>query len=1015
MATGFKWVTMVLIVLSVSQCADSLTRPSFIEFVDNGYSGITVAIHNRVSEDQALIDRIKYMFTEASKYLYQATQKRAYFRNVTILIPKTWASSPEYELPGGLTFDSADVIVAPPNPRWAPLQYTKQYEGCGRQGVHIHFMDAFLTDTNTETFYGPLGRILVHEWGHLRWGLFDEYPDAVGDPDYYQEYYFSQVTQQYEGVTCSYDYVGRPLIFLPESFSYRDCAGSPNIGYEDGCIFFVLSGQSDVTSSIMFRTSLDPIINFCNDTEERDKQHNPHAPNKHNRLCNSKSNWEVILDHDDFAGGSNPPRNISEEDLVPTFTVVQHKDIRVVLLLDTSGSMDSHNKFTKMTSSAYNYLSSIVLDGSFVGIIEFNSNANILQTLVEVNGTEARLGLTAALPPKAEGWTAIGQGLLKAIEVLSDHEDGTQGGIILLVSDGEETHRPFVADVMGDVIASGVIVDTLAFGQQASVLLPDISKATGGKTFFYSNEPGSNTLYEAFAATMERGDVIDSDKRVQLLGTSWSLEADETRTGGVFMDSTVGRKTEFSFSWTEKDNPSIEVTLQRPNGTIIDSSYDGFGEEPNFKTIIVKIEGQAEEGLWDYTVLSRHEQEVAIAVSSYPASDDVDPIIVTSELSGSITAFEQGEPLVAYAEVRQGFKPMINANVTATIERPGSFEPIRLELLDNGAGADITKNDGVYSRSFTEFTGIGYYGIRIDVNNNGGEAIILESNPYSKARPIVPLDKIYDLPEIGGIRIPLPGAPPAEPTGTPAPAFSRGTSGGSSRVDAVPPGFAPGADLFPPGDVLDLRVKETSFQDKTVALVWTAPGDDLDNGAASRYEVIRAESVPAWQSDPTPESHLILNSSHVLEGDPSAPQEFGSREELLVLVPVPKGASVVSYTFVLRAFDDAGNPSGFSNAAQAVLREYVPQPPTTKPPPATTPPPATRPPQPAGTTPHQPEGLSWQIALIVIGSVAAVLVLIVVGIAAFKFSKSKDKNVKQSYDGEVGKGDVRGTYNPTFA
>ena len=99
------------------------------------------------------------MFTEASKYLYKATQKRAYFRNVTILVPKTWRSKPEYQLPGGITFDNADVIVAPPNPRWAPLQYTKQYEGCGKQGVHIHFLEAFLTDSNAELYYGPLGEL----------------------------------------------------------------------------------------------------------------------------------------------------------------------------------------------------------------------------------------------------------------------------------------------------------------------------------------------------------------------------------------------------------------------------------------------------------------------------------------------------------------------------------------------------------------------------------------------------------------------------------------------------------------------------------------------------------------------------------------------------------------------------------------------------------------------------------------------------------------------------------------
>ena len=45
-----------------------------------------------------------------------------------------------------------------------------------------------------------------------------------------------------------------------------------------------------------------------------------------------------------------------------------------------------------------------------------------------------------------------------------------------------------------------------------------LSQISGGKAYFYSNEDGSNsnTLYDAFAATMERGDVIDAEKRVQV-------------------------------------------------------------------------------------------------------------------------------------------------------------------------------------------------------------------------------------------------------------------------------------------------------------------------------------------------------------------------------------------------------------------------------------------------------------------------------------------------------------------
>lgn len=83
----------------------------------------------------------------------------------------------------------------------------------------------------------------------------------------------------------------------------------------------------------------------------------------------------------------------------------------------------------------------------------------------------------------------------------------------------------------------------------------------------------------------------------------------------------------------------------------------------------------------------------------------------------------------------------------------------------------------------------------------------------------------------GGFQIPTPGTPPQEPQGRAAPMFSRGISGGSSRVDDVPVGFTPGSDIFPPGTVIDLRVTASSFENKTVTLMWTAPGDDLDNGA----------------------------------------------------------------------------------------------------------------------------------------------------------------------------------------
>ncbi|XP_022080657.1 calcium-activated chloride channel regulator 4-like [Acanthaster planci] len=671
---------------------------------------------------------------------------------------------------------------------------------------------------------------------------------------------------------------------------------------------------------------------------------------------------------------------MTESDLLPKFTIVQHRDIRVVLLMDTSGSMTTDNRFEKMISSSANYISSIVTDGSYIGIVEFNWVGIMLRNLTLVTSDDDRQALLNALPPSAAGSTAIGDGLLKSIEVLSSGGQNPAGGIILLISDGEEREAPYIADVIDTVTSSGVIVDTLAFTQNADSKLFELSDATGGKSFFYSNEPGSNTLYEAFASTMERGDVRDAEKRIQLFGTSWTLGGGETQEGGIFMDNTLGRKTEFAFSWTTKDKLAIEVTLTDPNGTLIDSTYDGYGVDITFRLLTVKIPGTAQAGAWEFAVQNlddSNSEEVSITISSYPASNDVEPIVVTSDLSGSITAFERGEPLVAFAEIRQGFSPIIYANVYATIERPGGYDPVRLQLLDNGAGVDVTKYDGVYSRTFTEFTGIGFYGIKINVDNNGGKAVVVDSVPFSRARPIISPDKVFDLPAIGGFEIPLPGTPPEEPKGRPAPFFSRGISGGSSRVDSVPPGFIPGSDNFPPGTVIDLRVSDASFENGTVTLAWTAPGDDLDNGAASHYEIIRATSILAWQNDSRPEAHYIIPAEEITEGNISEPQDYGRREVFVIEVPIPENATVASYAFVFRAFDDAGLVSGFSNAVQATLREYVPPPGPSK-----------------ETPPGNKEGLTGgQIAMIVCLSVGGALIITVFTIVVVKCSTKGKKQV----------------------
>ena len=63
-------------------------------------------------------------------------------------------------------------------------------------------------------------------------------------------------------------------------------------------------------------------------------------------------------------------------------------------------------------------------------------------------------------------------------------QDNPAGGVILLLSDGEENQFPFIDDVKDDMVEAGVIVDTIAFTQAAEEKMYELADLTG-KCFIY--------------------------------------------------------------------------------------------------------------------------------------------------------------------------------------------------------------------------------------------------------------------------------------------------------------------------------------------------------------------------------------------------------------------------------------------------------------------------------------------------------------------------------------------------
>ena len=105
---------------------------------DNGYLDLVVAISPDVPESQDTLDQIKGLMTEASRELFIASRKRAYYKRIKILLPQTWTNTPTDQDLQGEFFEAAEVRVDQRNPAYDTAPYTVRGSGCGEPGSYIH-------------------------------------------------------------------------------------------------------------------------------------------------------------------------------------------------------------------------------------------------------------------------------------------------------------------------------------------------------------------------------------------------------------------------------------------------------------------------------------------------------------------------------------------------------------------------------------------------------------------------------------------------------------------------------------------------------------------------------------------------------------------------------------------------------------------------------------------------------------------------------------------------------------
>ncbi|CAJ0940305.1 unnamed protein product [Ranitomeya imitator] len=671
-------------------------------------------------------------------------------------------------------------------------------------------------------------RTFVHEWAHLRWGVFDEYSTEI-------PYYISKELKV-EATRCSANLKGSNIIQEcdEDGCSVRNCKVDAETGlYEQGCLFLPERVQN-VQESIMYSAaipsvSINQIISFCNDSN-----HVIEAPSLQNRMCNCHSTWDIIMTSTDII--STPPR--SDTDLpLPTFTLMQSRRRVITLAIDISASMgpvqsvdNISGRFSRLLQGAEFFLTQIVETGAYVGIVEFYTFTFTNSELIQINNEKDRATLISLLPPKvANDGANICKGIHESLKVNKKLDGSTAGTEILLASDGDID----LAACTGDILASGAVIHTIALGFQTSKELEDIALMTGGQKHFVKDASKTHDIFYAFSAlSSQNGNV--TQQSIMLESKSANLEPEGCLNGTVFIDRTVGTSTFFLVNW-QFAVPNIR--LKDPKGTNYHEAQ--FNNNTNSNSSELQILLKAETGAWNYALCNnlKTKQLVGITATSKAAAENVPPITVKVHMNKDTNDYP--DPMIIYASVHQGLLTLTNLRVTAIVEAE-SGNPTALELLDNGAGADVFKNDGVYSRYFTSFSQNGRYNLKVHVESKETETTLvlptnhalyipgyIENGPYTHYRvKTQDRNKTNIHPAVRGESMnPSRSALTEDDLRITVGRIGRTASGGSFLVNNM--STSPLPIIHKPCKIIDL---EASAQGNSVFLFWTASGEDLDQG-----------------------------------------------------------------------------------------------------------------------------------------------------------------------------------------
>ncbi|CAG5096960.1 Oidioi.mRNA.OKI2018_I69.XSR.g14865.t1.cds [Oikopleura dioica] len=661
---------------------------------DQGYEGFVIGISNTVKRDLSFVAGMSDKFTRVSKELWDSSNGRTFISEITIVLPENWEEPTEEEIAqhslnyrgpvSGLSFDRMAMQVHHATDDFNPHRmYAIKVTPCGHFGKHIRATDNYIKksdDADVVERHGRFEKVFVREFAKLRWGVFDETVNKDKD-----EYIFDSEKNEIIPAKCSRGLIGTHVYkanFDAENTKAGDICEEASHKYHGKCHFIPNSDQTPAEGtkapwigSFMYSTAVKDINTFCRDSTNDALGHEWRPNTIHNKECDKKSVWEVITNSPDFQQFTD---SVDLGEL--KINIVRDTARRIVLAIDMSTSMQlpgqTYDRYFAVRKAAVQFLETVSL-GTYIGLISFDKGSRVHSELMKIEDEDSRTVLIKRLPRKEDlvRGTSIGAGILTAIEVLEETgpEDlRNHGGEILLITDGAETVKPHLSDILEKVSSSGVTIHAISLGSEALYGVEIISEETGGLGIFTpatvdSRNTMNVNLQDAFKQQF-------NGEGETLTVSSEAIDLEDELEIPFVLDDSIGLGTKIFVTWPESvaEESAPELSLELPSGATVDkNSSDNLGysftiADTETNSLTVKMPDPSDVGRYTVKIKNPTSEKysITVAINSFPR-DQVSPVKVTA-----YSMLDDDDRPLVYVEVSQGMYAVIGATVDAQYIHP---------------------------------------------------------------------------------------------------------------------------------------------------------------------------------------------------------------------------------------------------------------------------------------------------------------------------------------------------------